>query len=63
MATSRHVREDDTQQESDDVTIPKEVVPADDVTERTAYNDVISTPADAPAEQTCTALGRNARGQ
>ena len=60
MATSRH---DVTQQEADDVTAPKEAVPAHDVTECTTSSDVVSTPDAALTEQTCTALGRTVNGQ
>ena len=60
MATSRH---DVTQQEADDVTTPKEAVPAHDVTECKTSSDVISTSDTALTEQTCTALGRTVNGQ
>ena len=60
MATSRH---DASQQEDDDVTTPKEAVPAHDATECTTSSDVISTPDAAVTEQTCTASGRAVHGQ
>ena len=60
MATSRH---DVTQQEADDVTTPKEAVPAHDVTECTTSSDVISTPDATLTEQTCTASGMTVHGQ
>ena len=52
MATSRHVKNDATQPESDDVVLLKEATPTGDVTKCTAYNDDISIPEDAPIEQT-----------
>ena len=60
MATSRH---DASQQKDDDVTTPKEAVPAHDVTECTISSDVISTPDAALTKQTCTASGRTVHGQ
>ena len=60
MVTSRH---DVTQQEADDVTSPKESVPAHDVTECKTSSDVISTPDAAVTEQTCTASVRTVHGQ
>ena len=60
MVTSRH---DVTQQKDDDVTTPKEAVPAHDATECTTSSDVISTPDAAVTEQTCTASGRAVHGQ
>ena len=63
MATPRHVWDDATPIESDDVTVPKRAVPADDVTECAAYNGVISTADNALTEESCGALRRNVPGQ
>ena len=63
MATASRVSDDAIEPGSDDVTIPKEVTPADDEREGSAYDDDVSTPEDALTEHTCTVLGKNVKGQ